>query len=255
MIGSRRRWLAVCLLVGLVVAGCMPQPATEQAKAVQTLWRQFLIAAAFVGGTVWVLITVMIVRYRRRASEPADRQAPPAPTDSRPVELAWTAIPIAIVLVLFGLTLVALGTVDARSPSRVTIEVMAFRWQWRFDYEGTSVHVIGGPDTVAQMVVPVGEPVHIVLTSADVDHSFYVPQFLFKRDAIPGHPNDFDVTVTDPGTYNGQCAEFCGIYHDRMLLSVKAVTRPEFDAWLAAQAAGPASSVISVPTTLPSSTP
>jgi cytochrome c oxidase subunit 2 len=87
------------------------------------------------------------------------------------------------------------------------------------------------------MVVPVGEPIHIVLTSADVDHAFYVPQFLFKRDAIPGHPNEFDVTITDPGTYNGQCAEFCGIYHDRMLLSVQAVSRPEYDAWLAAQAA------------------
>src|SRR5204862_820294 len=92
-------------------------------------------------------------------------------------------------------------------------------------------------DTVAVMVVPVGEPIHVVLTSVDVDHAFYVPAFLFKRDAIPGHPNDFDLTITEPGDYNGQCAEFCGVYHDRMLLSVKAVSRPDFDAWLAAQPA------------------
>jgi cytochrome c oxidase subunit 2 len=105
------------------------------------------------------------------------------------------------------------------------------------------------------MVVPVGEPIHIVLTSADVDHAFYVPQFLFKRDAIPGHPNQFDVTITDPGTYNGQCAEFCGIYHDRMLLSVQAVSRAEYDTWLAAQAAATASTGPSAPGPSGSPTP
>jgi cytochrome c oxidase subunit 2 len=238
---SRRRESALAALaLPIVLAGCMPTGVTEQSRAVTTLWAQFLVAAALVGGTVWVLITVMLLRYRRRSADPAVIQAPAAPTDSRPVELAWTAVPIVIVLILFGLTLVALGTVDARSPSRVTVDVTAFRWQWRFDYEGTPVRVVGDPDTVARMVVPVGEPIHIVLTSADVDHAFYVPQFLFKRDAIPGHPNEFDVTITDPGTYNGQCAEFCGIYHDRMLLSVQAVSRAEYDAWLAAQAAASA---------------
>jgi len=236
MSGRRGRALAISALP-IVLAGCMPTGVTEQARAVTTLWTQFLVAAAIVGGTVWVLISVMLVRYRRRSADAALIQAPAAPTDSRPVELAWTAIPILIVLILFGMTLVALGTVDARSPSKVTVDVTAFRWQWRFDYEGTPVRVVGDPNTVARMVVPVGEPIHIVLTSADVDHAFYVPQFLFKRDAIPGHPNEFDVTLTDPGTYNGQCAEFCGIYHDRMLLSVQAVSRPEYDAWLAAQAA------------------
>ena len=87
------------------------------------------------------------------------------------------------------------------------------------------------------MVVPVGEPVHVLLTSDDVIHSFYVPAFLFKRDAIPGHPTEFDFTVDEPGGYGGQCAEFCGVYHDRMLLTVRAVTRPEFESWLAGHAA------------------
>jgi len=210
----------------------MPAPATTEAQAVATLWTQFLIAAAIVGGTVWALITFMIVRYRGR---PSDLDALPARSDFLALELAWTAIPIAIILILFGLTLVSLNQVDARSESRVTVAVTAFRWQWRFDYRGTPVSVVGDPDTVAVMVVPTGEPIHIVLTSVDVNHAFYVPAFLFKRDAIPGHPNEFDVTITEPGDYNGQCAEFCGVFHDRMLLSVKAVSRPDFDAWLAAQ--------------------
>ncbi len=134
------------------------------------------------------------------------------------------------------MTLFALERIDARETSRVTVNVEAFRWQWRFDYEGSGVTVTGTRDAPAEMVVPVGEPVRVVLTSADVIHSFYVPAFLFKRDAIPGHPTEFDFTVDAPGGYGGQCAEFCGVYHDRMLLTVRAVTRPEFEAWLASRA-------------------
>jgi cytochrome c oxidase subunit 2 len=247
MLGRGRiRPALACAAIGVVAAGCMPAPATEQAQAVATLWSQFLVAAALVGGTVWALITFMIVRYRRR---PSETEARPARSDWLQLELAWTAIPIVIVLVLFGLTLVALGRVDARAASQVTIDVTAYRWQWRFDYEGTPVSVSGGPDQRAEMVVPAGEPIHIVLTSVDVDHAFYVPAFLFKRDAIPGHPNEFDLTITDPGSYAGQCAEFCGIYHDRMLLVVRAVTRPEFDAWIASH--GTPSPAINPPSSAP----
>jgi cytochrome c oxidase subunit 2 len=215
----------------VLVAGCMPAPATEQARAVADLWAQFLVAAALVGGLVWILMTVAIVRYRRRASD-GDR-LPPQIADSRPLELAWTAGPIVIVAILFWLTLGALGRIDAHEPSRVTVDVTAFRWQWRFDYPGADVTVTGSPDEAAEMVVPAGEPIHIVLSSADVAHSFYVPAFLFKRDAIPGRTSEFDVTV-DEGTYGGQCAEFCGVFHDRMLLRVVAVSRPAYEAWLAA---------------------
>jgi cytochrome c oxidase subunit II len=81
----------------------------------------------------------------------------------------------------------------------------------------------------------VGEPVRVTVTSADVVHSFYVPQFLFKRDAVPGRETSFDFTVDDPGTYRGQCAEFCGIYHSRMPFSVRAVSPADYDAWVASQ--------------------
>lgn len=239
MSGRRGRAFAISALP-IVLAGCMPTGVTEQARAVTTLWTQFLVAAAIVGGTVWVLISVMLVRYRRRSADAALIQAPAAPTDSRPVELAWTAIPILIVLILFGMTLVALGTVDARSPSKVTVDVTAFRWQWRFDYEGTPVRVVGDPNTVARMVVPVGEPIHIVLTSADVDHAFYVPQFLFKRDVVPGVTNQFDLQIpaSDAGqTYRGQCAELCGIGHRIMVFEVHAVAPADFDAWMQKQIA------------------
>ena len=236
------RAAGAAVLVAGVVAGCLPAPATEEARATSTLWTQFVIAAAVVGAIVWGLITVAILRFRRHPRDAGT--VPPQIADSRRLEIAWTILPIVTVLGLFGLTLVALGKVDARAASpRVTVDVTAYRWQWRFDYAGTGISVSGTPDQRAELVLPAGEPVHIVLTSADVAHSFFVPQFLFKRDAIPGIRNEFDFTITEPGTYAGQCAEFCGVFHDRMLLIVRALSRADFDTWLAGHgSASPAAS-------------
>jgi cytochrome c oxidase subunit II len=229
------RPVAFALVVAAVVAGCLRAPATEQARAVSDLWTVFVVAAAGVGVLVWGLITIALIRYRRPAADAGS--VPPQIRDAPRLEIAWTIGPILLVLVLFWLTLGALERIDARTPGRVTVDVTAFRWQWRFDYPGTGISVSGGPDSPAEMVVPAGEPIHVVLTATDVIHAFYVPQFLFKRDAIPGRPNEFDLTIDEPGAYGGQCAEFCGVFHDRMTLTVRAVTRPEYDAWLAGKQA------------------
>ena len=85
-----------------------------------------------------------------------------------------------------------------------------------------------------EVYVPVDENVHVTLTGNDVVHSFYVPRFLFKQDAIPGRENVFAFTVDEPGRYGGQCAEFCGVYHSGMPFTIVAVARPDYDAWLAA---------------------
>jgi cytochrome c oxidase subunit 2 len=247
--GPAGRRLAFVVVVAASLAGCLRPPATEQARAVSDLWTVFVIAAAGVGAVVWGLITIALVRYRRRAADAGT--LPEQVRDAPRLEIAWTIGPILLVLVLFWLTLGALERIDARTPGRVTVDVTAFRWQWRFDYPGTGISVTGGPDSPAEMVVPAGEPIHVVLTATDVIHAFYVPQFLFKRDAIPGRPNEFDLTIDEPGAYGGQCAEFCGVFHHRMTLTVRAVTRPEYDAWLAGKQApasgSPAASGIAVP--------
>jgi len=226
----------VLAAVATLVGGCLPAPATQQAHAVTDLWTVFIVAAAGVGALVWGLITIAIVRYRRRSTDATT--IPPQIHDAPRLKIAWTIGPIVLVLILFWMTLGALDRIDAREPGRVTVDVTAFRWQWRFDYPDTGVSVVGGPGTPAEMVVPAGEPIHIVLTATDVAHAFFVPAFLFKRDAIPGRPNEFDLTIVEPGAYGGQCAEFCGVFHDRMTLTVRAVTRPEYEAWLAARQAG-----------------
>jgi len=249
-LGRVGRRVALAVAIAAAVAGCLPAPATEQARAVSDLWTWFVVAAACVGALVWGLITIALIRYRRGAARAGT--IPPQIHDAPRLEIAWTIGPIVLVLLLFWLTMGTLDRIDARTPGRVTVDVTGFRWQWRFDYPGTGVSISGGPDQPAEMVVPAGEPIHIVLTSTDVVHSFYVPQFLFKRDAIPGRPNEFDLTIDEPGAYGGQCAEFCGVFHDRMTLTVRAMTRVDYDAWLAdKQTSGSASPVASGSTASP----
>jgi cytochrome c oxidase subunit 2 len=225
-----------------LAAGCVPRPATTQGQAIADLWVVFGVASAAVGLVVWGLVTWSVLRYRARGS----RELPVQTHGHLGLEIAWTALPIAIVAGLFVLTYRTIGAVEsAPSPPAVAVRVTAFTWQWSFAYEGTNVTVVGQRDRPPELVVPAGEPVRVTLVSADVDHAFYVPAFLFKRDAIPGHPTTFDFTVVAPGVYPGQCAEFCGLQHDTMAFTVRAVDRATFDAWLAAGGSAPSAAAAS----------
>jgi cytochrome c oxidase subunit II len=225
---------AFLALMALVASGCLPAAASSQARDVAALYTGFIAIAAVVaiivfGGTTW-----SVLRYRRRRNE-APGSLPPQTHGSLRLESTWTAIPIITVLVLFGATLLVLSRMESTSATPgAVIRVEAFRWGWTFQYPdlGISVSGIGSPGP--EIVVPAGEPVRVTVTSNDVVHSFYVPQFLFKRDAVPGRASSFDFTA-DPGTYRGQCAEFCGIYHSRMPFTVRAVSRIDYDAWVAGQ--------------------
>jgi cytochrome c oxidase subunit 2 len=169
------------------------------------------------------------LRYRRRGRDdiPGQRQY------HLGLEILYTAIPIVIVLVLFGFSYAVQDDVDALAAHPdVTVDVRGFQWQWQFHYRSEDVTVTGVPDQRPVLVLPVGETVRLVLTSRDVVHSFYVPGFLFKRDAIPGMTNRFDIEVQKEGVYRGYCAEFCGLDHARMTFEVRAVTKAEFDDWV-----------------------
>jgi cytochrome c oxidase subunit 2 len=181
------------------------------------------------------LTTFAIIRYRRgRVTEP-----PVQTRGNVRAEAIWTILPALTVVGLFVLTVLTLVRVDspAGEPG-AEIEVTAFRWGWSFRYPAADVTVSGIGAPGPEVVVPVGEPVRFRLTSEDVVHSFFVPAFLQKRDANPGRENVLQVTIEEAGTYRGQCAEFCGVYHWRMPFAVRAVSRAEFDAWLAAQPRG-----------------
>jgi cytochrome c oxidase subunit 2 len=140
-----------------------------------------------------------------------------------------------IVLVLFVLTMQAQNKVlDRSGEADVKLTVTAFQWSWRFTYEGTGAEVLGSPESIPEMVVPVGQTIRVKLVSADVVHSFYVPQTLFKRQAIPGTDNEFDLTFEKVGLFHGQCTQFCGLQHPDMRFRVRVVGQGEYQNWLAA---------------------
>ncbi|HEU4673904.1 MAG TPA: cytochrome c oxidase subunit II [Candidatus Limnocylindrales bacterium] len=241
---ARALRLAALVGLGLLAGGCLPEAATSQGRATNGLWAWFIALSILVGAVVWTLVTLAIVRRRREPGLPRQIHG-----DIR-IEIIWTTIPIVIVIGLFAGTLGTLNVIDARSPEAgVDVIVTAFRWQWRFDYPRESISVVGTPEQPPELVVPVDQPVHIALTApaGDVDHAFFVPQFLFKRDAIPGRTSTFDFTVEEPGTYRGQCAEFCGTYHAQMLFSVRAVSAADYQAWLASQQAAGSALPIGTP--------
>jgi cytochrome c oxidase subunit II len=223
------RWLAVTA-TALVAAGCTPHSVTEQGQAIYDLYNLFMYIAAVVFVVVSGLVIWSVVRYRRRGDE-----LPTQTHGNNRLELAWTLIPTVIVLVLFVFTIRAQDKVlDDSGQADVNMTITAFQWSWRFTYEGTGAEVLGGPGTIPEMVVPVGQRIRVKLVSADVVHSFYVPQTLFKRQAIPGTDNLFDLTFDKVGLYHGQCTQFCGLQHTDMTFRVRVVTQGEYQSWLAA---------------------
>jgi cytochrome c oxidase subunit 2 len=222
------RWLAVTALAA-ALAGCTPQSVTEQGRAIYDLYNLFMYIAAVVFVVVSGLVIWSVIRYRRRGDE-----LPTQTHGNNRLELIWTLIPTVIVLALFVFTLRAQDKVlDQSGEADVNVTVTAFQWSWRFTYEGTGAEVVGSPEHVPEMVVPVGQTIRVKLLSADVVHSFYVPQTLFKRQAIPGTDNLFDLTFEKEGLYHGQCTQFCGLQHPDMTYRVRVVNQGQYQSWLA----------------------
>lgn len=235
------RWLTRLLraiaLISVVafLTGCAPEPATTEGARVKALYDTFMVAAVVVFALVAGLIGWSIVRYRARDD---GREASTAHGNIG-LEVAWWSLPTLLVIGLFILTAQVLATVDRRTDDPpLTVTVTGFQWQWQFAYADTDVVLTGSTDGGPELVLPVGERIAFDLESPDVIHAFWVPQFLIKRDIIPGKTNRIELTIQEPGTYRGQCAEFCGLLHDRMTFSIRAVPADEFRTWLSQQGGG-----------------
>jgi len=233
--GTRRSVVAL-LAVALALGACTAPQATVEADRVQPLYNLFWIAAAAVFVVVAGLIGWNIVRYRSRG----DDSLPVQTNTNLVLELIWWALPTLLVIGLFVASAAVLNTNDARHPGApLRVKVEGFQWQWRFTYIDSKVQVTGVPGSPPELVLPVGETVDFELVSDDVIHSFFIPAFLVKRDTIPGVDNHLQLTINKQGTYTGQCAEFCGLLHDQMLFSIRAVSASDFSAWLASQRSSP----------------
>lgn len=189
-------------------------------------------------GAIFVIVSVLliyvVVRFRQRKTDPGHE--PAQIYGSNQVELAWTVVPVLIVVVLFLTTArVIFGIQDAPKPkSALEVTVIGHQFWWEFRYPKQGIV------TANELHVPVsspGDPVptYLTLLSADVDHSFWVPQLAGKTDLIPNHPNSTWIDPHSPGIYLGQCAQFCGTQHAKMLLRVVVQPRAEFEQWVQGQ--------------------
>jgi cytochrome c oxidase subunit 2 len=249
---------AIAASVLLATAGCqsnafnrlgMLPPITKQGQATLTLWRGSWVAALAVGVVVWGLIVWAVLFHRKRSDRVPDQVR-----YNLPIEILYTVLPFIMVGVLFEFTVRNENSIDKLSAHPdVVVNVTGFQWTWEFQYPQYKTHsetgmvtelgqmwdgeIPGNHSQLPQLVIPLGETVRFNLVSTDVVHAFWIPPFQFKRDVIPDHPNHFEVTPTQTGTWGGACTELCGFNHSRMLFTVKIVTPAQFRAWIAAQQA------------------
>ncbi len=226
--GSSRLGLVAWLLL---LSSCAKQGISPQGHDVHQLFIVVMILAApvFLGAEGFLIWCIL--RYRKRDEAPA----PQTVGGARSLGVFF-AIPAVIVAVLFPFGETTLMRIEQTETPQVQIRVEGFQWEWTFLYLQEGIFVSGKTLVKpAEMVLPVDEPVKITLTSRDVIHSFFVPDLLFKRDAIPGRTTTFEFTPTQLGTFQAQCAEFCGLWHSKMTFDVKVVSSLDYQAWIKQQ--------------------
>ena len=209
-------------------------PASTPAKSIFGLSLFVLAVTGAVFLVVFILLLYSVVKFRKRKND--DGREPPQVYGSNQVELAWTIIPILIVVALFMATARVIAIVQkASAPSNaIAVTAIGHQFWWEYRYPGLGVV------TADELHVPVSDPAHptptfIKLLSADTDHSFWVPRLAGKTDLIPNHPNSMWIDPHEAGLYLGQCAQYCGTQHAKMLLRVYVQSRDEFDRWIQQQ--------------------
>ncbi len=203
-------------------------PASTPAKSIFGLSLFVLVITGVIFVVVGSLLAYAVVKFRKRKDD--DSREPAQVYGSNQVEVAWTVIPILIVVVLFMATARVIANVQKAAPDNaVHVTVIGHQFWWEYRYPDLKVV------TANELHVPVGAPTEIKLLSADTDHSFWVPRLAGKTDLIPNHPNVMWIDPQEPGLYLGQCAQYCGTQHAKMLLRIYVEPRTEFDHWIQQQ--------------------
>ena len=256
--GGHRRFGRVAKLTCLAAAvvplttGCSvdevlrfgwPVGVTPQAENMRMLWTWSAVAALIVGFITWAAMFWAMIFHRKRKG---DDDVPPRQTQyNLPVEIAFTVIPTIIVAVLFAFTVQVQNNVnDVADNPDLRVDLTAFQWNWQFSYPDTKtttgqpVTTIGTATTIPLLVLPTNRSIQFTQRSNDVIHSFWVPEFLFKRDVFP-YPEKNDQQnvwriekIDREGAFVGRCAELCGAYHAMMNFEVRALSPDKFDRYL-----------------------
>jgi cytochrome c oxidase subunit 2 len=248
--------LPVAAALILVLTGCTVQEfergflpgepgVTNHTDSIVNLWNGSWIVLWGVGIIAWGLMFYAIIRYRRRKG---DTSIPEQMRYNNPVEALFTVVPLILVIGFFAFTAKTMSDIETPTANPdVTIEVIGKQWSWDFNYTNANVYESGiqsqfegeegSEAALPTLYLPLNKTVQIDLRARDVVHSFWVIDFLYKKDVFPGQTNHMYFTPTKLGTYKGKCAELCGEFHSMMLFNVKVVEQAEYDAHMAQLAA------------------
>jgi len=226
-------WLVALLLVAFTACaggGNHPQstldPRSDFAADLSVLYKNIFAWAVGVFVVVEGLLLFVIIRFRAREGAPP----PPRTHGNTVLEIAWTLAPALILVMIAVPTIRTVFKVAGDAPAgALRVEVVGHQWWWEYRYPDLGVV------TANELHVPVGRPIAVSITSADVIHSWWAPRLGGKRDAIPNHINHIAFVADSVGTYLGQCVEFCGASHANMHLRVMVDSAATFEAWVAAQ--------------------
>ena len=247
---GRRLVLAAAAAVVLVLAGCSEvknngqnslEPKSSQAQKIYDLFVPILIIAIIVGIAITVATVWLAIKFRYR---PGKNENPKQVHGNTRLEIGWTILP-ALLLAIIAVPTVAtiFDLAENPGPSALQVHVEGKQWWWQFSYPEAKVV------TADEMVIPTGRDVYVSLDACDartggaktcnVIHSFWVPELAGKKDVVPGQTNHLTFSADKPGTYLGQCAEYCGLSHANMRFRVIAKTPADYEQWIQEQQQGP----------------
>jgi cytochrome c oxidase subunit 2 len=209
----------------LLSIGLFPTEASTQSIPIDQLFHVHLWIISFLFSLIMVTLIYSLIAFRRRKGEQGDGAYL---TGSTTLEITWTSIPLLAVLVLAYAGAKTLGAIRVIDPTALQVKVTAGQWYWQFQYPEYGV-------TATELYLPVQTQVDLQMTSVDVIHSFWVPEFRVKQDIIPGRTVNLRVTPILIGQYTVRCAELCGLRHAYMETPVHVLSQADFDNWISQQ--------------------
>jgi cytochrome c oxidase subunit 2 len=219
--------VAVLVYLGLDALELLPMKASAQAETIDWLFNLEMAAISFLFALIVVPLVYSLIVYRRRKGEEGEGEHMEG---SMKLEIAWTVIPLLIVIALAYIGAWSLGDALAVNPEAKVVEVTAFQWGWKFYYPEHKI-------TTTELYLPLDEQTLFKMKSQDVIHSFWVPEFRIKQDIVPGQVTELRITPTEPGIYTLRCAELCGTSHSYMNTPVVVVSESDFQVWVEEQIA------------------
>ncbi|HHB90924.1 MAG TPA: cytochrome c oxidase subunit II [Anaerolineae bacterium] len=201
----------------------MPVQAAQEARPIDWLFGLHIDVITFLYVLVNGILIYSIFAFRRKKGE--ENAVGANIHGNTKLEIAWTVIPLITVLFFAYLGTIVLNDISAAASDELEVNVTARQWSWSFAYPEEGVNS-------TELYLPVGRKVKLTMTSEDVIHSFWVPEFRVKMDTVPGITTTLRITPSEEGTYKVRCAELCGTAHAAMLGTIRVVSQEEFDQWL-----------------------